>query len=331
MQITVPPLPRIEITSLARIAETRPVALFTDGPAWTAVGGALALPEVWRAEPSAATLEAFESLADTIPAEARVVYAVGGGLPVDAAKLAAHRLGLPLVAVPTALSVDAHLTPASGVRRDGCVHHVETAAPELLAVDLTVIAAAPAWVRAAGICDVLSIATALWDWRFAEGQRQNRPEQPFVPYADRVAEALLTESFAIAASLGTGEPAALRCLLDLLALEVQLCNVVGHSRPEEGSEHAFAYSVENLLGPGLPHGDLVGPGIVAIAAAQGQDPAPLRESLLAGGVRLDRIPREAALTTLRTLPDYARHHGLPFGIAHVLDEARIEAAMRSLW
>ncbi|MFQ5435295.1 MAG: hypothetical protein ACE5FD_10510 [Anaerolineae bacterium] len=41
-------------------------------------------------------------------------------------------------------------------------------------------------------------------------------------------------------------------------MEVQLCNQIGHARPEEGSEHYFAYAVENVMGKGLPHGDLVG-------------------------------------------------------------------------
>ena len=325
------PLPRIEIGSLSQVRESRPVALYMSGPAWEALGGVLDLPVAWRAEPVEATEAHFLELAGAIPADVQVIYAVGGGLPVDAAKIAMARRALPLIAVPTALSVDAHLTPASGIRREGCVFYVETGAPQRLLIDWEVIAAAPSWVRAAGLGDVLSIATGLWDWRYADEQGKNPLGQRWIPYAAESAKVLLDEGIRIAASAGAGEVAGLAGLLQLLALEVQLCNLIGHSRPEEGSEHAFAYSVEHLVDHGLPHGDLVGPGIVAMAAAQGQEPDLLREALLAAGARLDRIPRPAAETTLRGLPAYVERHQLPFSVAHTLDATRIERALASLW
>ncbi len=325
------PLPRIETIALRDIRERRAVALYTSGPAWDALGSALDLPVAWRTEPVDATEEVFAALADAIPAEAEVIYAVGGGLPVDAAKIGAARRHLPLVAVPTALSVDAHLTPASGIRRDGCVFYLETGAPERLLVDWEVIAAAPPWVRAAGLGDVLSIATGLWDWRYAEDRGRNAPGQAWIPYVAESAQILLEEGMRIAASAGRGEQAGLARLLELLALEVQLCSLIGHSRPEEGSEHAFAYSVENLVGHGLPHGDLVGPGIVALAAAQGQETGPLRDALESSGARLDRIPRAAAEETLRGLSAYVARHGLPFSIASTFSEEQREQALRSLW
>jgi glycerol-1-phosphate dehydrogenase [NAD(P)+] len=324
-------LPQIEILSLRDVREERLVALYTSGPAWDALGGALDLPIAWRAEPTDATEELFAELALAIPVEVEAVYAVGGGLPVDAAKIAMLRHGLPLIAVPTALSVDAHLTPASGIRRDGCVFYLETGAPSQLLVDWEVIAAAPSWVRAAGLGDVLSIATGLWDWRYAEDRGENRTRQEWIPYAAELAQVILEEGIRIAASAGRGEQVGLERLLHLLALEVQLCNLIGHSRPEEGSEHAFAYSVENLVGHGLPHGDLVGPGIVALAAAQGQATAPLREALEAAGARLDHIPREAAEATLHGLSDYVHRHELPFSAASTLDQRQIAIALKSLW
>lgn len=324
-------LPTIVYGPLANVHEERRVALFTTAQAWDALSGTLSLPIVCRAEPANAALSTFEALSAAIPNSVEVLYAVGGGLVFDAAKMAATRRHLPLIGVPTALSADALLTSASGFRRDRCVFYLDTNAPCRLYVDWQIIRCAPVWIRAAGICDVLSIATGLWDWMSAEQSGKLPVEQSASPFAIRLSRDILDEAIAIAGSAGRGEISGLEQLLVLLGLEVQLCNFIGHARPEEGSEHYFAYSVENLVGHGLPHGDLVGPGIIAMAAAQGQDIDPLRSALTAAGVRLDRIPRKAAQATLAQLASYSREHNLPFGIAHELDEAKIHAALDTLW
>jgi len=323
-------VPVIEERPLTAVREVRPVALYTSGPAWDAVGSLLSLPICWQTMPVEATEETFRRDAAAIPVEAQVIYTVGGGLAVDAAKIAMRDRGLPLVCVPTALSVDAFLTPASGVRERGCVFYLETGAPERLIIDWDVLAAAPSWVRAAGMGDVLSIATGLWDWVFAEREGRQRSGQQFEAWAAGIAQHLLDESLRIAASAGRGEQQGLSRLLDLLALEVQLCNHLGHSRPEEGSEHVFAYAVENLTGHGLPHGDLVGPGIIGIAAAQGQETAPLRVALEESGARLGQISPAHIEETLRDLPAYAEKHQLPFGIAHAFDAPLRERFIRAV-
>lgn len=267
-------------------------------------------------DPQEATREHWDALSDN--SSGNVVYAVGGGLVADAAKYVAVHHSLPLVCLPTALSVDAFFTWTSGIRCDGCVTYLKTKPPDHVMIDFDVLTAAPPPIRAAGICDVLSIATGLWDWRLAEERGQNPPEMAYNASVARVAAAILQSALDCAEAAGRGDPAGLKQLLDCLVLEVQLCNQIGHSRPEEGSEHYFAYAVENALGAGLPHGDLVGPGIVLMAERQGQDVAPLRRALEACHIPLDNIPQPVVESTLRELPNYVRRHHLPYGIAHEL-------------
>ena len=316
-------VPVTEYKPFSAIEEDRPVVLLTSEPAWTAVSPHLAhLNIIQKIEVHHATLTHWDELIHyspfTIHHSPFVIYAVGGGLVADAAKYLAVKLHKPLVCLPTALSVDAFLTWASGYRQDGCVYYLETKPPDQLIIDLNILAAAPPTIRAAGICDVLSIATGAWDWQFAHERGKNPPNMPFIPYVYDAAQAILRGALACAAAAGAGDPAGLKQLLDLLALEVQLCNQIGHSRPEEGSEHYFAYAVENIMGKGLPHGDLVGPAILLIAEQQGQETAPLRQALEACHIPLNNIPEAVIQTTLRQLPAYAQKHNLPFGIAHEL-------------
>ena len=308
---------------LEAVEETRPVALVTSGPAWQAVEGKLRLPVAWRREATRATLEHWDQLMQDLRGE--VVYAVGGGLPADAAKYIAARKSLPLVCIPTALSVDAFFTWASGIRVDGCVQYIETKPPETLVADLEVIAKAPPSIRAAGICDVLSIATGSWDWKFAEERGENPPGMEYVPYAGQAASAIYQGALDCAEAAGRGDPAGLKQLLDCLALEVQLTNQLGHSRPEEGSEHYFTYAAENETGPGWPHADLLGVGILVMLALQGQDADRVRQALWAAQVPLGRIPEATIRKVLRGLPEYCRAHRLPYGIAHELSEERLSA------
>lgn len=308
-------LPITHLMPLREVEEKRPVALVTSAPAWKAVEGKLHLPIAWKTEVIEATTENWDDISKGF--EGEVVYSVGGGLTADAAKSFAAKHDLPLVVIPTALSVDAFITAASGIRRDGCVYYIETKPPEDLILDLDVIAAGPESIRAAGITDVMSIATGSWDWKFANERGENPPGMEFIPWVYENALVILGAVLDCAEAAGAGDRQGLKTLYDCLAMEVQLCNQVGHARPEEGSEHYFAYCAENFLGHGLPHGDLVGPGILHAARWQGQDTTRLEKALKACHIPLDRIPAETVERVRLELPVYCTHHNLPFGIAHV--------------
>ena len=312
-------LPIAYLSPFSEIDEKRSVLLVTSIPAWNAVADRLhGLRVTTRLEPVEATTAAWDSLLASVkdtPGE--VLYSVGGGLTADAAKYFAARLNLPLVVLPTALSVDAFLTAASGIRRNGCVQYIPTKVPESLVLDLDVIAAAPASIRAAGITDVLSIATGCWDWKFAHERGQNPPGMEFIPWVYENAQSILRGALDCAEAAGCGDHEGLKTLYDCLAMEVQLCNQIGHARPEEGSEHYFAYCAEQFTGPGWPHGDLVGPGILLMAEWQGQETHAFETALRSCSIPLDRIPLSALRRTTTQLPDYCQKHALPFGIAHI--------------
>jgi glycerol-1-phosphate dehydrogenase [NAD(P)+] len=312
-------LPQTTLMPFSEIEEHRPVLLVTSAPAWKAVKEHLrGLNVAATIEVTEATTENWDALLKTVNGQPSTVYAVGGGLTADAAKYMAQKLGLPLTVLPTALSVDAFITAASGIRRDGCVYYIETKVAESLVLDLDIIAAAPAHIRAAGITDVMSIATGAWDWNFAHEQGKNPSGMEFIPWVYHNAQSILNGVLDCAAAAGRGDKDGLKTLYDCLAMEVQLCNQVGHARPEEGSEHYFAYCAENFTGHGWPHGDLVGPGIMIMARLQGQATERYESALEACHVPLDRIPTEITDQTLKSLPSYCKKHGLAFGLAHTL-------------
>ncbi|MBX3177043.1 MAG: iron-containing alcohol dehydrogenase [Candidatus Hydrogenedentes bacterium] len=316
-------LPAIRYAAVSGLSEERTADLVVSAGILEAIGDRLPLKAAAVHTISEATIAHWEALVTALKGE--VIYAIGGGLAADAAKFASLKAGKPLICIPAAISVDAFLTWASGYREDGCVRYIETRPPDEVIVDFELIAAGPLGIRSAGVTDVLSIATGRWDWKFAHEAGRNPDHMPYDPAVDAMAATIEDACLACAASAGRGEPEGLRRLVECLAMEVQLCNLIGHSRPEEGSEHYFAYAAESILGKGLPHGDLVGPGILVMAHFQGQDIAPLKDAMRAANVPLTNIPPDAIREILHMLPAYSARHNMPYGIAHTLTPDQIAA------
>lgn len=313
---TIWPLPEIEIRDLRTLTETRPVALLTSGPAWSVVGPLLNLPLVIQAEPHKADHDFFKMLAAELPPQVEVIYGVGGGLASDAAKFVGWVNQRPVVTIPTALSVDGFFTALVAVRENGTVQYVTTGPASKVIIDWEIIRNAPPHIRGTGICELLSIVTGLLDWRYAAERNQNTPEMRFQPWAAGLAAGIAQQAFKIAAGVGQGKIESLTNLLDLMCLEVQLTNQIGHNRPQEGSEQYFAYAIEPLTasGYGVPYADLVGPGILIAAALHGQDIQPIQDTIRSAGIRLDQLRPDDIRSTLAQMPQYVRQHNLPYSI-----------------
>lgn len=309
-------LPRIEIRDLKSVTETRPAALLTGAHAWEVAGKALNLPLVIQAEPHKADHDFFKSLAADLPPQVEVIYAVGGGLASDAAKYIGWANKLPVVTVPTALSVDGFFTALVAVRENNCVRYVTTGPSESVIIDWDIISSAPAHLRGTGICELLSIVTGLLDWRYAAERNKTTQDTRFQPWAAGLAAGIAQQAFKIAQGVGQGRIESLRNLLDLMCTEVALTNQLNHNRPQEGSEQYFAYAIEGKTasGYGVPYADLVGPGILIAAVLHGQDIAPIRDTIESAGIRLDQLKPEDVRETLRNMPTYVKDNNLPYSI-----------------
>lgn len=319
---TILPLPKIEFLDLTSIQETRPVALLTGERSWASVSPLLTLPLVVQAEPYRVETEYLDELAEALPPQVKVVYGVGGGMVADAAKYLGYKRSLPVVVVPTALSQDGFFTALVAARGDGTVNYVTTGPAEKLIIDWEVIRAAPQHVRGAGIVELLTIVTGILDWRYAAERNKTTADTRFVPWAAGLMAGIAQQAFKIAAGVGRGNVEALRNLLDLICMEVQVTNQMGHNRPQEGSEQYFAYAVEpRAAGRGrvLPYADMVGPGILIAAALHGQDVSPIRSTLESAGIRLDQLRADDITDTIKTLPAYVRKHDMPYSILNDLD------------
>ncbi|MBK8034093.1 MAG: iron-containing alcohol dehydrogenase [Anaerolineae bacterium] len=317
---TIYSLPNVEITHLVDIVEERPIALLAGERAWRAVNSLLSLPIVVQANPERLEADYLDGLAADLPPEVEAVYGIGGGMVADAAKYIASRRGLPAVVMPTALSVDGFFTPIVAMRGGGSVSYVETGPAERIYIDWDVIRTAPQHYRGAAIVELLTIVTGLLDWKYAAEHNKNTADMRYVEWAAKVMAGIAQQAFKIAAGVGRGNVEALRNLLDLMCLEVQITNQLGHTRPQEGSEQYFAYALEpRMVTRHMTYADMVAPGILISAALHNQDVSSIRSTLESAGIRLNQLTAQDIRDTINILPNYVRKHNLPYSILNDLD------------
>ncbi|MBK8027952.1 MAG: iron-containing alcohol dehydrogenase [Chloroflexi bacterium] len=317
---TIYSLPNVEITHLVDIVEERPIALLAGERAWRAVNSLLSLPIVVQANPERLEADYLDGLAADLPPEVEAVYGIGGGMVADAAKYIASRRGLPAVGMPTALSVDGFFTPIVAMRGGGSVSYVETGPAERIYIDWDVIRTAPQHYQGAAIVELLTIVTGLLDWKYAAEHNKNTADMRYVEWAAKVMAGIAQQAFKIAAGVGRGNVEALRNLLDLMCLEVQITNQLGHTRPQEGSEQYFAYALEpRMVTRHMTYADMVAPGILISAALHNQDVSSIRSTLESAGIRLNQLTAQDIRDTINILPNYVRKHNLPYSILNDLD------------
>jgi glycerol dehydrogenase-like iron-containing ADH family enzyme len=316
--MTVWPLPRITFRALSSVAESRPAALITQPEYWASVGAALPLPIVIQAEPEAASRELFDYLAKNLPTPVEVIYAVGEGLPFEAARYVAARVQKPLVIVPTILSTNRAFAPDCAIVADGMATSVEAVPATEVIIDLDVLKNAPAHRRAGALVDVIAVITALMDWEHDEQRGKTTPTARYLPWVAGAAAAYAGQALKIAGPLGQGDPEALHTLVDLMALLTSLDNQLGHHRASRGTERLFAESAALLPGTaGTTPAERLGPGILLAAALYKKNSAALRTAIEMAGVRLNQVRSEDVRAAFMALPDFARKRG---EVGGMLDE-----------
>lgn len=267
-------------------------------------------------EPKSMELSRLERVIERAP-RSETVFGIGGGSACDAAKLFAAKTGATLILIPTILSVDAPFTKAVGVRVGRRVRYVEEVFPTHLLLDFDLLQKAPPRLNRAGVGDILSIYTALADWRLAA----EHAGEAFDAALAAEAQALLDRLFAAAAALRDNTEEGLRTLAELYVGEVRLCELHGNSRPEEGSEHYLAYCLEWLANRRFLHGELIALSVVLTSLFQEQPLGPVLRFLQ--DVEIEYHPDRIGTTlseikqALSALPQYLREETqLPFGVYH---------------
>jgi glycerol-1-phosphate dehydrogenase [NAD(P)+] len=204
-----------------------------------------------------------------------VLFGVGGGTKIDAAKLSSAEQGIPYISVPTTLSHDGIASPLASVKGLGKPYSVMVQAPMAIIADTKVIAQAPWRSTISGCGDVISKLTAVKDWRLARADRNEY-------YGEYAASLALMSARLVMRNAGMIQPRneeGLRILLEALISCGVAMSIAGSSRPCSGSEHLFSHALDQVNQSKAMHGEQCGVGSILAAYLQGVNWRRIRSRL----------------------------------------------------
>ena len=262
----------------------------------------------------------LEALERTLP-EVDAIVALGGGTVTDAAKYLAWRRHLPVDAFPSITSVDAAVTKSIAARSGGHVTYIGYIVPRNVYIDYQLIQGAPPRLNISGVGDIICSYTALWDWRLAHEHIGEAYDHAAVKSMEDWLDRILSGADEIRNVSREGIQLIMQAFEDISLI----CRRFGSSRPQEASDHTFAYNAEFQTAKHFLHGELVALGSYIMTSLQGNDTTYLRDVYQKTGLLWQ--PRDIGLTkeeftkTMSTLNWYQKSFGRRYSI---LDEKTIE-------
>lgn len=242
-----------------------------------------ALPGADWYEVGGGTIDAAVKLADAIRGNRYdAVVGLGGGKIIDAAKYAAARVGLPMVAVATNLSHDGICSPVATLDNDNGRGSYGVPGPIALVIDLDVIRQAPVRYVRSGIGDAVSNLSAIADWELSH-HRTGEPVDGLAAAMARTAgESVLRHPG------GVGDDGFLTVLSEALVLTGIAMSISGDTRPSSGACHEISHAFD-LLFPkrAAAHGEQVGVGAAFAMCLRG---AREEAALIAAVLRRHGLP-----------------------------------------
>lgn len=184
-----------------------------------------------------------------------LVIGFGGGKVLDVAKLAAADNNVRFISIPTTLSNDGLASPVSVIKDDDNIpiSHI-TKPPYGVIIDIDIVKKAPLRHLMAGVGDLLSNLSAVFDARLAHEKKQEQIDNNALELAEVGGKRLLELD-----AKKIDSPVFLENLAQGLVKSGFAMCLFGTSRPASGSEHKISHSIDHYFPPskGL-HGEQVG-------------------------------------------------------------------------
>lgn len=171
----------------------------------------------------------------------RRIVSLGNGKTTDIAKYISYSLNAELISIPAALTTNVFFTNKSCLIESGSKKTFQSKIPDSILIDFNVLEKIPFKYNLFGLCDVLSIHTALYDWKISS---KNNHSDEIDEFLYDFSNFILNQLTANYKKVVAGDRESLKIIMKLLMLAGYVTNIAGCGRPESGSEHIIASSIE---------------------------------------------------------------------------------------
>lgn len=192
-----------------------------------------------------------------------VVIAIGGGSVIDYGKYIAYSRRSPFISIPTSASNDGFASSNCSILVDGKKTTVPAKVPFGIIADLEIIQHAPKHLLLAGIGDLMSNITALYDWEFEEKNGASHVNA-FAAMLSKKA----VNSFIRTPMEDIKNPIFLKELISSATMGGIATAISGNSSPISGSEHLISHALDKTAVKPVMHGIQVGVATYIMANVQ---------------------------------------------------------------
>ena len=192
------------------------------------------------------------------------VVTFGGGSTIDIGKYISYKLKHKYICIPSMLSTNSYATNKVALIENGKKTTLEAKLPDCIILDDNVLRMSET-ENLYGLADVLSIYTALYDWKLASLDIGEKIDKKIYDMAinllNEVIYFIKQNSFEEIINNNNK-------LFEYIGIAGYITNLYGTGRPESGSEHIFAKELESAID--VPHGISVSLGIIIMSILQGR-------------------------------------------------------------
>ncbi|MCA0174634.1 iron-containing alcohol dehydrogenase family protein [Bacillus sp. RAR_GA_16] len=192
-----------------------------------------------------------------------VVVAMGGGMIIDYGKYISFSRKLPFISMPTSASNDGFASSNCSLIVNQKKTTVPAQVPFGIIADLEVIQQAPLHFLLAGVGDLMSNITALYDWEFEERHGKSHVNA-FAAMLSKKA----VNSFIRTPMTDLQNPIFIKELVSSLTMGGVATVISGNSAPISGSEHLISHALDKQLSKPYMHGIQVGLATYIMANVQ---------------------------------------------------------------
>lgn len=193
------------------------------------------------------------------------VITFGGGSTIDIGKYISYKTGIKYTCIPSMLSTNSYATNKVALIDNGKKMTLEAKMPDKIIIDNEILKLSKN-ENLYGLADVLSIYTALYDWKIANKDINEEIDKDIYDRADKLFyEVLEFINNNLLEDIVDNNME----LFKFIGIAGYITNLYGTGRPESGSEHIMAKEIERRID--IPHGMSVSVGIMTMTLLQNRE------------------------------------------------------------